>query len=143
MKKQTVYNRFINFFCKKGKKIKSKKIIDNSLLTLSALFQTPKSLLLNLIFLNLNVFIETRSVAYRRSSFIVPFPTKFNRKFYIILKWFGTVVKSNKTRVSLDKKLLKELYNVLMNNSSSSVIKLKVMNISKALKSRSNIHYRW
>jgi ribosomal protein S7 len=144
MKKiQNIYTKFVNLLIKKGKKTKSKKIIDNSLLILSSMLSLPHFVLLNTLFLKLSVFIETRTVLFRRSRFIVPFPTTFSRKMYLVIKWFILVLKKNKKKNSFDKKLIKELFLVLDENSSSEVLKLKNLNISKALKNRSNLHYRW
>jgi ribosomal protein S7 len=143
MKKfKSTYLKLLASFIKKGKKTKAKKILNESLFTLNKIFKVPASLLVNKFFCLLTVFVETKIIRVRRSRYIVPFPTTFRRRVYLVIKWLTMTVFENKNRVSLSKKLSLEIFATLK-GLNSRVLHLRNINNTKALANRSNAHYRW
>lgn len=143
MKKfKSTYLKLLASFIKKGKKTKAKKILNESLFTLNKIFKVPASLLVNKFFCLLTVFVETKTIRVRRSRYIVPFPTTFRRRVYLVTKWLTMTVFENKNRVSLSKKLSLEIFATLK-GLNSRALHLRNINNTKALANRSNAHYRW
>lgn len=137
-----IYLKFIGLLLKKGKKTKSKKILNSSLFVLSVLFKRSASLLLNQLFVQLNTFVETKIVRVRRRRFIVPFPINLNRRVYLSIKWLLIVLVKNRRRISFSKKLSKEIL-VILRGQKSRAMNYKNSNDLKAISNRSNVHYRW
>lgn len=140
--KKNLYLNLLGFFIKKGKKLKSKKILDNVFLLLSKKTGFSFSYILFSIFLKLNIFVEAKKVRIKRRSYIVPFSISLKRRSYLITKWLMQSILQNKSKISTDKKLYQEILELLTEKTSKS-LKMKALNNSQALDNRSNIHYRW
>ena len=139
---KNIYLKLLGSFVKAGKKTKSKKIINKSLFILSRIFKLPSFLLLNKLFLLLNVFVETKTVQVRRSRYVVPFPVTSRRRAYLVVKWLTAAVLKDRRRVSLSRKLSSEIFATLR-GLKSKVLSSKLSNNIKAINNRSNFHYRW
>lgn len=140
--KKSVYDNFLGFLTKDGKKKKAKGIVDTAFLKISKELKVPVHLILIRIFLKLNCFVETKKIRIKRSTHIVPFSITFKRKYYLVIKWIMESVIDDERKLSTSEKLYFELANILKNKSCKTILK-KDLNISQALSNRSNIHYRW
>jgi len=140
--KKNLYSQLLGFFIKKGKKIKSKKLLNNAFFLVSKKTGFSFSYILFTLFLKLNIFVEAKKVRIKRRSHIVPFSISLKRRSYLVTKWLMQSILQNDARVSTELKLFEEILNVL-NNTSSKALKMKIFNNSQALANRSNIHYRW
>jgi len=140
--KKSLYDNFIGFLTKDGKKKKAKEVIDTAFLKVSKDLKIPVDLILVKTFLKLNCFVETKKIRIKRSTHTVPFSISFKRKSYLVIKWIMESVHDDERKLSTSEKLSFELLNILRNKSCKTIIK-KDLNINQALSNRSNIHYRW
>ena len=142
-KKFNLYYKLLGFLIKKGKKSKSKYLLDLAFFKAGLYFNKPFFYLLNKLFVSLNVFVETKMIRVKRSRYLVPFPISLRRRVYLIVKWIVLTAKvNNKKKCSFSEKLFDEIF-LIFKTSKSKVLELKKSNISKALANRSNAHYRW
>ena len=100
------------------------------------------SFLLFKLFFKLNIFVESKIIKVKRSSFIVPFSINLKRRSYLIIKWFMKIVLENKKKISVSEKIAEEIF-LILKTPSSKVLKLRAVNNMQALSNRSNIHFRW
>jgi ribosomal protein S7 len=140
--KINLYNKLLGFLIKKGNKIKAKKIIDNAFLEVSKKTGHSLSFLLFKLFFKLNIFVESKTIRVKRSSFIVPFSINLKRRSYLIIKWFMKIIVENKKKISISQKIAEEIF-LILKTPSSKVLKLRSLNNMQALSNRSNIHFRW
>jgi len=140
--KKNLYSKLLGFFVKKGKKVKSKKILDNAFFSVSKKTGFSFCYILYTLFLKLNIFVEAKKVRIKRRSVVVPFSISLKRRSYLVTKWLMQSVLQNEGRILTEIKLFEEILKVLTNSSSKS-LKMKSLNNSQALANRSNIHYRW
>jgi ribosomal protein S7 len=140
--KKNLYSKLLGFFVKKGKKVKSKKILDNAFFLVSKKTGFSFCYILYTLFLKLNIFVEAKKVRIKRRSVVVPFSISLKRRSYLVTKWLMQSVLQNEGRILTEIKLFEEILKVLTNSSSKS-LKMKSLNNSQALANRSNIHYRW
>lgn len=140
--RKNLYSKLLGFFIKKGKKVKSKKILDNAFFLVSKKTGFSFCYILYTLFLKLNIFVEAKKVRIKRRSVVVPFSISLKRRSYLVTKWLMQSVLQNEGRILTEIKLFEEILKVLTNSSSKS-LKMKILNNSQALANRSNIHYRW
>ena len=140
--KINLYNKLLGFLIKKGNKIKAKKIIDSAFLEVSKKTGHSLSFLLFKLFCKLNIFVESKTIRVKRSSFIVPFSISLKRRSYLIIKWFMKIIIENKKKISISQKIAEEIF-LILKTPSSKVLKLRALNNMQALSNRSNIHFRW
>jgi ribosomal protein S7 len=140
--KINLYNKLLGFLIKKGNKIKAKKIIDDAFLEVSKKTGHSLSFLLFKLFFKLNIFVESKTIRVKRSSFIVPFSINLKRRSYLIIKWFMKIIVENKKKISISQKIAEEIF-LILKTPSSKVLKLRSLNNMQALSNRSNIHFRW
>jgi len=140
--KINLYNKLLGFLIKKGNKIKAKKIIDSAFLEVSKKTGHSLSFLLFKLFFKLNIFVESKTIRVKRSSFIVPFSINLKRRSYLIIKWFMKIIVENKKKISISDKISEEIF-LILKTPSSKVLKLRALNNMQALSNRSNIHFRW
>jgi ribosomal protein S7 len=140
--KKNLYSNLLGFFIKKGKKLKSKKILDNAFFLVSKKTGFSFSYILFTIFLKLNIFVEAKKVKIKRRSHIVPFSISLKRRSYLVTKWLMQSILQNTYKKPTSLKLSEEILNLLIEKTSKS-LKMKTLNNSQALLNRSNIHYRW
>lgn len=141
--KHTLYRLFINFFIKNGNKKAAKKIVDGALIAVSMRTGKSINIILSSLFIQLSAFIEIRRIKVKRRLYTIPFPLRFNRRLYVILKWLNTALKEDTRKVSFTDKLMKELLNIVLDMNNSKSIKLKLNNNLSSVSHRSNIHFRW
>lgn len=141
--KKTLYTKLLGFLIKKGKKKKAKSILDKAFLNISSKTGLSISYILLKIFLNLNTFVEARTIRVKRSSYIVPFSLSLKRRSYLIIKWLITASLLNKKKVSFANKIQQEVILILKKHFSSQALKLKKLNNIKSNSNRANIHFRW
>jgi small subunit ribosomal protein S7 len=141
-KKLHLYNKFVGFITKNGKKPKAKVILDLALFNVIQKLKIPLNKLLLKIFLKLNSYIEIKTIRIRKKIHFVPFPTNYKRRLYLVIKWIISATFEDKRKLNFSKKLSSEIYNLIKNKSSKS-LKFKQNNFSKALVNRSNLHFRW
>lgn len=144
MKKKSfhLYNKFVGFITKKGKKPRAKVIFDLALFDVIQKLKIPLSKLLLTIFLRLNSYIEIKTIKIRKKAYFVPFPTNYKRRVYLAIKWIINAALEDKRKLNFSKKLSLEIFNLIKNKSSKS-LKTKQNNFLKATTNRSNLHFRW
>ena len=144
MKKKNLhlYNKFVGFITKNGKKPKAKVIFDSALFNVTQKLKIPLNRLLLKIFLKLNSYIEIKTIKIRKKIHFVPFPTTYKRRIYLVIKWIINATLEDKRKLNFSEKLSLEIFNLIKNKSSKS-LKIKKNNFSKALINRSNLHFRW
>ena len=71
--RKNLYSKLLGFFIKKGKKVKSKKILDNAFFLVSKKTGFSFCYILYTLFLKLNIFVEAKKVRIKRRSVVVPF----------------------------------------------------------------------
>jgi len=144
MKKKNLhlYNKFVGFITKNGKKPKAKVIFDSALFNVTQKLKIPLNRLLLKIFLKLNSYIEIKTIKIRKKVHFVPFPTTYKRRIYLVIKWIINATLEDKRKLNFSEKLSLEIFNLIKNKSSKS-LKIKKNNFSKALINRSNLHFRW
>jgi small subunit ribosomal protein S7 len=144
MKKKNLhlYNKFVGFITKNGKKPKAKVIFDSALFNVTQKLKIPLNRLLLKIFLKLNSYIEIKTIKIRKKVHFVPFPTTYKRRIYLVIKWIVNATLEDKRKLNFSEKLSLEIFNLIKNKSSKS-LKIKRNNFSKALINRSNLHFRW
>jgi small subunit ribosomal protein S7 len=144
MKKKSfhLYDKFVGFITKNGKKPKAKIIFDSALFNVTQKLKIPLNKLLLQIFLKLNTYIEIKTIRIRKQTHFVPFPTSYKRRIYLVIKWIILATIEDKRKLNFSKKLSLEIFNLIKNKSSKS-LKMKKNNFSKALINRSNFHFRW
>jgi small subunit ribosomal protein S7 len=144
MKKKNLhlYNKFVGFITKNGKKPKAKVIFDSALFNVTQKLKIPLNKLLLKIFLKLNSYIEIKTIKIRKKIHFVPFPTTYKRRIYLVIKWIINATLEDKRKLNFSEKLSLEIFNLIKNKSSKS-LKIKRNNFSKALINRSNLHFRW
>ena len=144
MKKKSfhLYDKFVGFITKNGKKPKAKIIFDSALFNVTQKLRIPLNRLLLKIFLKLNSYIEIKTIKIRKKVHFVPFPTTYKRRIYLVIKWIINATLEDKRKLNFSEKLSLEIFNLIKNKSSKS-LKIKKNNFSKALINRSNLHFRW
>jgi len=141
--KKTLYTKLLGFLTKKGNKKKAKSILDKTFFTISSKTGLSISYILLKVFLNLNTFVEARSIRIKRSSYIVPFALPLKRRSYLIIKWLIMASLLNKKKVTFSTKIQQEVVLILKKHVSSQALKLRKLNNNKANSNRANIHFRW
>jgi ribosomal protein S7 len=81
-----LYEKFLGFLIKKGYKAQAQKILNSTLQKISKKTGFSSIKILLLFFLRLNTFVEVKRVRVRRRINYVPFPVKFKRRVYLMLK---------------------------------------------------------
>jgi ribosomal protein S7 len=135
------YFKFLGFLIKNGKKSKAKGAL-NSIFKKLLYPSTINKKVFKELFLKLNVFIEVKTIKIKRKMYTIPFPIKFNRRFYVVSKWLISTALKNKSKVPFSKKLLQEMNHVI-SKKSSKVLKLRESTLLKAYSNRANAHFRW
>lgn len=141
-KKINLYDKFLGFLIKRGKKKKAHNILIFSFFKICLFLNKPLNFVLVRFFQLLNTYVETRTLRIRRQSFIVPFPISVERRVHLISHWLLESIKSNKSLKAYWYKFAEELLLVYQEKQSKTV-ELKDSNIALANINRSNIHYRW
>ena len=141
-KNKNLYNKIINFFTKKGNKVKATKIVNEAFDKVSKETGLSFNSILSKLFSKLNSFVEVKKIRVRRGFHLVPFPISHKRSTYLIIKWLIQAIKEDKRKISFADKLFSEI-NQTISSSSSKSLEIKTSNISQVLSNRSNIHFRW
>jgi small subunit ribosomal protein S7 len=141
-KNKNLYNKIINFFTKKGNKVKATKIVNEAFGKVSKETGLSFNSILSKLFSKLNSFVEVKKIRVRRGFHLVPFPISHKRSTYLIIKWLIQAIKEDKRKISFSDKLFSEI-NQTISSSSSKSLEIKTSNISQVLSNRSNIHFRW
>jgi ribosomal protein S7 len=140
----SVYSKFVGSLTKKGERKEAKTLLNLALASVSTETKLPQSQILLYLFKVLNCKIEVITISLRKKQHLVPFIIGFNRRCYLVIKWILSDTQENDNLNSpLFKRLAKSIAAVLLNSPTSKAIKLRNMNLEKAGKSRSNLHFRW
>ena len=86
-KNKNLYNKIINFFTKKGNKVKATKIVNEAFDKVSKETGLSFNSILSKLFSKLNSFVEVKKIRVRRGFHLVPFPISHKRSTYLIIKW--------------------------------------------------------
>lgn len=136
--------KLIGFFIKNGNKSSSLAIFNNICNKIAInLPNISLAYFFSIFFLKLNTNIEMRKVSFRRRDHFIPVPIKNTRKIFIIYKWINQVVSNNTQNIAFYNKLYNELLAVVLLESSSSIMKLKLENELKGYQYKSKAHFRW
>ena len=137
-----LYKKFLGYLIKKGKKKKSQNTLNKSLFIISKKHRIKPYLVFLKLFLQLNTFIEARTIKRRQRSLTVPFFIKSNRQIHMVLKWIVSSLILACNRIPTTKKITLSILSILKNNKSKA-LELKASNSNLALINRSNMHFRW
>jgi ribosomal protein S7 len=138
-----LYKKIIGFLLKKGKKSTAFKIVNKALSGVCKNLNKPIRLILLEIFNKLKVFVESKKIKIRRGTHIVPFPVNPKRRIFLIVKRLVFVIKKNKLLIPFESKLGDEIKKIIETKEKTLSHKIKIYNLSKSIKHRSNIHFRW
>ena len=142
---KSLYNKFLGVLIKKGNKKKAKKILNSSLSKVLKRIKIKKfrlNKILLVIFSKLNCFVEIRKIQRRKSTHLIPFPVKVERRIYLAIKWILFSINKNRLKIPLADKLAVEILKIMLGKNCQS-IKEKESNLAQALKNKSNVHFRW
>lgn len=137
-----LYNRFLFFIFKVGKKSIWEKNFVSLFDLLSIKLQYSKTVLLLKIFTRLFTRVETTKVKSRKRINYVPVFIKLPRSIFLSLKWIFLAAVKKKGNTSFVDKLFIELVQLLTQRSTFALQKLQENNLA-AFRNRSNVHYRW
>jgi len=137
-----IKNKILNYFSKNGNKqhINNKFILAFKKIKHKYNLNTIK--IYKKIIKSLNISIESKQIKYRHNTIIIPFPIHKNRSQYLIAKWLFLAIKKNKKKLSLEKKIIKEVTRIIKKKKSTAFY-LKLQNMKLAIKNRAYMHYRW
>lgn len=141
-KNKNLYNKIINFFTKKGNKVKATNLVNSAFDKISKSTGLSFNEILTKLYLKLNSFVEIKKIKVRRGFHLVPFPISHKRSTYLMIKWLLQAIKDDKRKVPVSDKLFLEI-NQTISSSSSKSLDIKNSNITQVLANRSNIHFRW
>jgi len=141
-KNKNLYNKIINFFTKKGNKVKATNLVNSAFDKVYKSTGLSFNEILTKLYLKLNSFVEIKKIKVRRGSHLVPFPISHKRSTYLMIKWLLQAIKDDKRKVPVSDKLFLEI-NQTISSSSSKSLDIKNSNITQVLANRSNIHFRW
>ncbi len=140
---KNLYEYFVGALIKDGKKSKAKKIVNFVLNAAVWKEKKPALRLLLLFFANLHTNIEARTTKYWKYSNIIPVFIPIKRRFFLAMKWLLLSIKEDKSNISIKKKILWEFLRVIKKDFSCKTLTKRRLNVSLAIKNRSNFHYRW
>jgi small subunit ribosomal protein S7 len=141
-KNKNLYNKIINFFTKKGNKVKATNLVNGAFDKVSKSTGLSFNAILTKLYLKLNSFVEIKKIKVRRGFHLVPFPISYKRSTYLMIKWLLQAIKDDKRKIPVSDKLFLEI-NQTISSSSSKSLDIKNSNITQVLANRSNIHFRW
>jgi small subunit ribosomal protein S7 len=141
-KNKNLYNKVINFFTKKGNKVKATNLVNSAFDKVSKSTGLSFNEILTKLYSKLNSFVEIKKIKVRRGFHLVPFPISHKRSTYLMIKWLLQAIKDDKRKVPVSDKLFLEI-NQTISSSSSKSLDIKNSNITQVLANRSNIHFRW
>jgi small subunit ribosomal protein S7 len=141
-KNKNLYNKVINFFTKKGNKVKATNLVNSAFDKVSKSTGLSFNEILTKLYLKLNSFVEIKKIKVRRGFHLVPFPISHKRSTYLMIKWLLQAIKNDNRKVPVSDKLFLEI-NQTISSSSSKSLDIKNSNITQVLANRSNIHFRW
>jgi small subunit ribosomal protein S7 len=141
-KNKNLYNKVINFFTKKGNKVKATNLVNSAFDKVSKSTGLSFNAILTKLYLKLNSFVEIKKIKVRRGFHLVPFPISHKRSTYLMIKWLLQAIKNDNRKVPVSDKLFLEI-NQTISSSSSKSLDIKNSNITQVLANRSNIHFRW
>jgi small subunit ribosomal protein S7 len=141
-KNKNLYNKIINFFTKKGNKVKATNLVNGAFDKVSKSTGLSFNEILTKLYLKLNSFVEIKKIKVRRGFHLVPFPISHKRSTYLMIKWLLQAIKNDNRKVPVSDKLFLEI-NQTISSSSSKSLDIKNSNITQVLANRSNIHFRW
>lgn len=141
-KKFDLYNRFIGFIFKNGKKLSWEYYFSKIFDSLSLKLKYTRNVLLLKIFIRLATRVEVKKVKARKHTTYIPIFIKLDRSLFLSLKWIFLSAKKKLGSISFQSKLFLELLQILVQKSCFSLQK-RDENNTLAFTHRSNIHYRW
>lgn len=137
-----LFNKFLSFVFKEGKKAVWEKGFIFIFDLLSTKLKYSKSVILLKIFSRLFTRVEIKKVKIRKRITLLPVFIKLHRSLFLALKWIFLASKKKKSIFSFKNLLFTELLQILIQKSSIALQKF-VENNTLAYKNRSHIHYRW
>jgi ribosomal protein S7 len=81
-----LYKKLLGLITKKGNKKVSVRIIDRALLLSATKTENSLEQIFLKIFKELNSSVEVKKIRVKRTIHLVPFPTTFKRRIYLIVK---------------------------------------------------------
>ena len=141
-KRINIYTKFVGCFTKNGQKIRAYKSVVRSIKDACQKANFKTIFGMRVIVAKLATFVDVRRIKNRAGSFPVPVPVGTNRRNYLVAKQISSVIYSDKTKISFEKKLNQELINILL-SKDSKVIENRNKMLKEAVIYKSNQHYRW
>ena len=137
-----IYFRLHQSFIKAGLRSYISKQIDIGLFSLQLTTKRPITLLLSLFLFNTNIFVEAKPKILFEKKIIAPTAIMFNRRLFLIFKWFRLSLIQTKQKIKFLNKFVKEFL-LVTNNDKCETLNYRVWNNVKASQNRANAHYRW
>lgn len=81
-----LYNIFLGFLIKSGKKKSAKKILDQTVAIVSKEVNLISGLIFFEVFSKLNTFIEVKKMKSKRGSHVIPLLISHKRRSYLVVK---------------------------------------------------------
>lgn len=141
-KKNKIFvKNLINHLMRCGKKQQAQNIIVKTGIFLGK--QTNKKLFIIYtdVFNKIRPYVEVKKVRVRRTTYMVPFPTNFQRQKHLAAQWLLDTIRKDKRKLNFQIKFKEEIIKILLNRGET--IEKKKEMYKKAEKSRSFMHYRW
>lgn len=139
---KNLYNFFVNIFVQNGNVSQVKRIVDKVFIKLIHEFKITKQLLLLKIFTAHMFYVEVKKIKSRRRINYVPFLISQKRSFYLLVAWLREAVETNNQVNTLEERLYRELYKLIMLKESKIFDSIENNN-KLAIENRSKIHFRW
>lgn len=141
-KDRLILSKFIGLFLKKGKKLKTQKLLNKVFTKVATSNNISKHVLLLKVFSRLNTFVEIREIGSYKGKNLVPFLQTENRRMYYMIKFLLSSINEDSRRISFVDKLSLELNGILNGLNTRSMQKRQKV-LSDVSSNRSNAHYRW
>lgn len=141
MKTKTLYSNLVGNFTKKGKKLKAKNIISQSLNEVSNSLKVPVYKVYRKLAQKLGNLVELKTVKVKRNIHTVPFPLKPSRRRFLFSKELINGVRKNKQKINTFQKLTYQMNSYLLKKGSNFNRRKQI--VKDIVSNRSNIHYRW
>lgn len=140
VQKRYIFKKFINLLNKRGKKIKSYRILLKTFVRIRLITKkSPLFLILHCI-KKLKPYVKVVKIRKAGKIYEVPVPLNKKKQLFLVLMW---IIKSAKTKnnVNFVKSLSSEIINIYYKRGIS--LKYKKEFIKKAYDNRSITHFRW
>lgn len=141
------YEKLLGSLVKKGNKVAARRILTNTLITISKKKRVSTFRILSKVFKKLENHIEVKRVTWGKGRKarvnLIPFPLKPKRQKFLKVKWLVGSAREDRKKVDFSEKLSAEMWNLLYDKKKSKALAKKKETRRLVLANRSNSHFRW